>query len=615
MGGLAHGLFLSLIQGLRSPGKTALSTRVFSKRHLALTGFIGLAFAVATLRLGYFVIDEANAGWAVLKRPDMIAPPQPLPPLQPARYRTQILDAQGQILANNIKVRILCHRPGEVEDPREAAQTLAGIIPDANAEFLERRLRGTHPWLRYEVTPSQAQDIHDAYIRGIEFCPDQRRAYPHGVLFAHPLGFTGSDNKGLAGMERRLNLQIQNSLEPLQTSLDATVQGIVMAELAAQIDRFEALGGVAILMRVDTAEIISLVSLPTFDPNRVVDVNAPGMFNRATMGVYELGSVMKPFTIAAALNDGIVDVDTQLEIADRLEIEEFEIKDFPGTPKGLLTVAEIVQYSSNIGTAQIAAMLGTERQQFYLREFGLIRPVDLEVAEIAPPLVPYTWRDIETMTVAYGHGISVTPLQLVAAEAALVNGGLYRRPTLVATRDQDRSAVRVIDTHTSDLTRSLLRRVAVFGSGRAANAKGYVIGGKTGTAEKSAAGGYNQDARISSFLGAFPIHDPAYVLLVSIDGPKPQEWTFGHATGGWVAAPVFGRIVERIGPYLGVERVREDPYGYEVPESIVASTTPASPTAPISLPDPSASSEVKESNSLARNALIERLIASDGILF
>ncbi len=612
---LAQGLFGSFFHGLRHPGKAALSETVFSRRHLALTGFIGLAFAVATLRLGYFVLDESEAGWAFWQRAEAIDRPQTLAALQPVRHRAQILGAQGQILANNIKVKILCHRPGQVEDPRAAAQTLAAIIPGADPEFLERRLRGTHPWLRYEVTPSQAQDIHEAYIQGIVFCPDQRRAYPHGALFAHPLGFTGADNQGLAGMELRLNLQIQNSAEPLQTSLDATVQGIVMAELAAQIERFEALGGVAILMRVDTAEVVSLVSLPTFDPNQVVDVNAPGMFNRATMGVYELGSVMKPFTIAAALNDGLVDVDTQLEIAQSLEIDQFEIEDFPGTPKGVLTVAEIVQYSSNIGTAQIAAMLGPERQQFYLREFGLIRPVDLEVAEIAPPLVPHTWRETETMTVAYGHGISVTPLQLVAAEAALVNGGLYRRPTLLATQGQDRAATRVIDAHTSDLTRSLLRRVAVFGSGRAANAKGYVIGGKTGTAEKSAAGGYNNDARISSFLGAFPIHDPAYVLLVSIDGPKPQEWTFGHATGGWVAAPVFGRIVERIGPYLGIERLHEDPYGYEVSENAIASATPASPTAPISLPDPPAPTDVGESNAVARNAFIESLIAGDGILF
>ena len=609
-------------RGLVRPGYEALIDATFNRRRHTLTGLLVCAFLVAVARLSYFSMNDAKATWQAWQGSETVLKPQTLSLLHPQRHRAQILDAQGQILANNIKIKILCHRPGEVKDPQQAATLLTSLIPGSDVNFLADRLKGHRHWLKYEISPRQAQQIHDAYIPGIYFCDDQRRVYPHGRLFAHPIGFTGADNQGLAGVEARMNLQIQNSTTPIQTSLDATVQAIVQEELSAQISRFEALGGVAILMRADTSELISLVSLPTFDPNKVIDVNDPSMFNRATMGVYELGSVMKPFTIAAALNEGIINVDTQIDVSQNIKIGEFEIEDFPGTPTGNLSVAEIVQHSSNIGTAHIARMLGAERQQEYLRDFGLIQPVDLEVIELSPPLLPNSWRETELMTVAFGHGISVTPLQLVAAQTALVNGGLYRRPTLLAVQGQNRSSKRVIDDLTSQLTRSMLRRVAVFGSGKNANVDGYIVGGKTGTAEKSTAGGYDDQARISSFLGAFPIHDPAYVLLVSIDGPKPQEWTFGHATGGWVAAPTFGRIVERIGPHLGIERLQEDPYGYEPANAPIANVA----SAPVTPPVNAISTGIKENindedtppsplSTAAQSDLIHSLILSDGIHF
>ena len=234
-----------------------------------------------------------------------------------------------------------------------------------------------------------------------------------------------------------------------------------------------------------------------------------------------------------------------------------------------------------------------QKQQQYLRRFGFTQPADLEVAEISAPLLPTTWGRIQTMTIGYGHGISITPLQAVAAQAALVNGGLYRRPTLLARGGDGVETRRVISPRTSAQIRAMLRQVAVFGSGKNANASGYVVGGKTGTADKFGAGGYREDARIASFMGAFPIHAPEYIILVSIDEPKPQAWTQGYATGGWVAAPVFKTIVEKIAPHLGVQRVVEDPYGLDTPAPLEPpmSTVPAAPAlaavpqAPIAAPD------------------------------
>ena len=569
-----------ILRGIFWPGERALSVPTYHRRRRMLTFAICLAFALASLRLAAFARDDAQAMWATWQGGETTGHHRPsLALTTEKRSRANILDANGSVLASNIDIKVLCHRPGTVRDPAAAAQALKTIIPEANVATLAQRLSGNRAWLTHEVSPRQQQQIHDLYIEGIEFCDDQRRVYPYNDLFAHALGFTDVSNQGLTGMESRLDLQIQSSTTPIQTSLDATVQAIVAEELEKQIARFEAVGGVAILMRANTAEVVSLISLPTFDPSNVRDVNHPALFNRATKGVYELGSVMKPFTIAAAMNEGLVTVDTQVDVTKNIKIEEFEIEDFPGTPQGIFTVAQVIEHSSNIGTARIADLLGPKRQQAYLNRFGFTRPVEIELAEIASPLVPTTWGRIQTMTIGFGHGISVTPLQLVAAEAALVNGGLYREPTLLNTQGRIREGTRVIDDQVSALVRSMLRRVAVFGSGKNANAAGYVVGGKTGTAEKFSTGGYNEDARIASFLGAFPIHDPEYVLLVSIDEPKPQDWTYGYATGGWVAAPAFARIVDRIGPHLGIQKLATDPYGYEQPTLALIANTASTPAA------------------------------------
>ncbi len=620
-GGIKMWLPIPRLRGLLRPGERFLEPRIYHRRRHWMSFFIVLMFSAALVRLGSFAEEEASQVWAAWTGAEAEAPRQPLTLALTAdpRDRASILDAQGLVLATSIDVSILCHRPGEVSNPRATAAALAQIIPEANEARLAERLAGPHPWLTHEVSPRQQQQIHELYLEGITFCDDKRRVYPQGELFAHTVGFTDLGNQGLTGMEAALNLQIQNSQAPIQTSLDATIQSIVAQELAEQIEAFEAIGGVAILMNAHTAEVVSLVSLPTFDPASIRDVNDEALFNRATKGVYELGSVMKPFTVAAALNEGLINGRTQIDVTRNLQIDSFEIADFPGTPRGIYTVPQVIERSSNIGTARIADLLGPDMQQRYLGRFGFTNAVDIELAEIAAPLVPHTWGRIQTMTISYGHGISITPLQLVAAEAALVNGGLYRHPTLLSARGQEREARRVISEDTSIAIREMLRRVAVFGSGKNANAPGYVVGGKTGTADKSRLGSYAEDARIASFIGAFPIHDPQYVLLVSIDEPKPQEWTYGFATGGWVAAPVFGEIVQQIGPHLGIQRLEADPYGYAEPEPVrYAEASPAPEAAPAPVTPQSSAPRAAQAPSAAESAqaqsdLIDSLIASDGV--
>lgn len=601
-----------MMRGLIAPGHRFLDTQVFHRRRHVMTLAICAGFLAVLARLALFAEADATRTWAKLTGD---TPPAALPELRLTendRDRAQILDASGMVLAGTVNVSVLCHAPGKVKDPAAAARALSTIIPEADPEVLEARMRGTNPWLSHEVSPRQQQEIHNLYIQGIEFCDDKKRIYPHGPLFAHLIGFTAVGNEGLSGMEKRLNLELQSSDEPLQTSLDATVQAVIAEELEEQIDKFEAIGGVAVLMRAGTGEIISLVSLPTFDPLNIKDVNDPALFNRATKGLYELGSIMKPFTIAAALNEGLINPSSQIDVTRNLTVGKHTIADFPGTPKGIFTVGQVIERSSNIGTARIADMLGSERQQAYLRQFGFTRPADIELAEISSPLLPSNWGRIQTMTIGYGHGISITPLQAVAAEAALVNGGLYRRPTLLARDDRQAEAVRVISEQTSAQVRAMLRRVAVFGSGRKAQADGYVIGGKTGTADKPKGGAYCEDCRIASFLGAFPVHDPEYVLLVSIDEPKPQEWTYGYATGGWVAAPAFSRIVQRVGPHLGIQRLAQDPYGFSQPKPITQATASAAPQTGSSVTATPAPSQASNSGG---GDFIGDLINSDGTIF
>jgi cell division protein FtsI (penicillin-binding protein 3) len=295
-----------------------------------------------------------------------------------------------------------------------------------------------------------------------------------------------------------------------------------------------------------------MVSLPDFNPNNLASATQEAMFNRATLGDYEMGSTFKLFNTAAALDAGTSTLNSTYDVTHKIKIARFEIYDYEPEHHPL-TVAEILKVSSNIGSARMALDLGIENQKAFMTRMGLTRPASIELPEVSSPLVPNPWREINSMTIAYGHGMAVSPLHMMTGVSALVNGGLFHAATLLQHNDGDQTAAqRVIKPGTSKIMRDLMRMVVVEGTGKKADVPGYEVGGKTGTAEKNGAGGYHHKSLLSSFIATFPISDPKYVVLAMIDEPQGNKESFGFATAGWTAAPTVGRVIAQIGPLLGL---------------------------------------------------------------
>ena len=316
------------------------------------------------------------------------------------------------------------------------------------------------------------------------------------------------------------------------------------------------------MLDAQTGEILAMVSLPDFDANQAGTASPDERFNRATLGIYEMGSTFKVFNTAMALDSGRIHLADKFDTTKPIEIGRYTIHDFE--PMGRwLSVPEIFMLSSNIGAARMAMEMGTESQKSFLSKVGMLRPVSVELPELGRPMYPAEWRPINTMTIAFGHGIAVSPLHVVSGVAAMVNGGIMRPATLIKRApDEVSDGQQVISPKTSSLMRELLRLVVKAGTGKAADAPGYLVGGKTGTAEKTLARGYSTNARLASFVGAFPINAPRYIVLVMVDEPKPNAHSYGFATGGWVAAPVVSRIVQRMAPLLGMA-----PFPNDAPEA------------------------------------------------
>lgn len=472
------------------------------------------------------------------------------------KSRATITDRNGLMIATSLATVSLYANPKEIIDARAAARALAPLLRQ-NETDLYNKLASDRSffWLARHLPPKQQQAVNNLGIPGIYFKNDERRVYTQGELFAHAVGYTDIDNTGLSGLERGLNNRLLQSGQPLTTSLDVRVQNIARQELASGISKFNAIGGTAIVMDANNFEILALVSLPDFDPNQPGRIRDEQRFNRGTLGVYEPGSTFKIFNSALVLEAGVATLNTRYDTTKPIKIGRFTINDYH-PEKRPLTVAEIFMHSSNIGSAHMAMDVGGGAQQAFLKKFGLLAANDLESNENGRPMVPNQWGNVNTMTIAFGHGIAITPLQLVRATAAAINGGYLGTPTLLK-RTTPPERQRVISARTSEQVRRLLRLVVSEGTGKAAMVPGYLTGGKTGTAEKIGAGGYNRDARISSFIGAFPMDSPQYVIYVMIDEPKPTKESFGFATGGWVAAPVAGKIISQIGPILGIPPIDE----------------------------------------------------------
>jgi cell division protein FtsI (penicillin-binding protein 3) len=531
---------------LEGPAKAALD---ISHTRLLIAGMLFLlAFAVIAGRL----IEVAG-----LKSGDLRA--AHAHPAGPVVARGDILDRNGVLLATTLDTSSLFAVPKDVPDKQAAAAQLASLLPGISADDIYAKLNSDKGfvWLARQISPRQEMAVIQLGIPGLEFQTEGKRVYPKGDLAAHVLGFAGLDNSGLAGIERGFDDSLRNGAAPVQLSIDVRLQYILQSELARQIADFQALGGAGIVMDVRTGEVLALASLPDFDPNDPGAAKPENFFNRATLGIYEVGSLFKIFSTAMALDDGVSTLSSRYDATKPLEVSGYTIHD-DDPQNRWLTVPEIFMYSSNIGEARMAAEGGTDRQRDFLSRLGLLSQPSFELPELGSPLLPHPWRPINTMTIGFGHGISVSPLQVASAAAAVVNGGILYPATILKRPDgAPLQGQRVISENTSADMRKLMRLVVEQGTGRLADAPGYLVGGKTGTAEKVVNGGYARHALISSFLGVFPINDPRYLVLALLDEPHIGTRD-GGATGGLIAAPLVRRIVERMAPIAGIQPVDEN---------------------------------------------------------
>lgn len=533
------------------------------ERQLLETSHTRLIITGALLCLAFVVIGARLVEVAAFKAGDAhIA--RSLPATHVVVGRADIIDRNGALLATTLETPSLYADPKIVLSAREGAQAaahkLVQVLPDLNEAEVYQKLTSDKSfiWLKRQLTPRQQDAVNRLGIPGLEFQDEDKRIYPQGDLVAHVVGYAGVDNKGLAGIERSFDEPLRSSPQPVQLAIDLRIQAILREETLRQMTEFKAEGGSGIIMDVSTGEVVALVSLPDFDPNDPSATPAANLFNRVTLGVYEIGSVFKIFTTAMALDAHVTSMGGGYDATDPIHIGRFTIHD-DHAQRRWLSVPEIFMYSSNIGAAKMALDVGPDRQRAFLEKLGLLQAPRFELPEIGAPHLPSPWRPINTMTIGFGHGISISPLQIATAVSAVVNGGILHPATLLKVpQGQSVAGQRVISPETSIELRKLLRLVVEKGTGKLAEAPGYLVGGKTGTAEEVAGSRYDTHALLSSFAGVFPVNDPRYFIMISIDQPHGDAQSSGYATGGWVAAPGVARTVERMASLVGIQPIDED---------------------------------------------------------
>lgn len=526
-------------------------------------------------------------------------------PQEHVANRAAITDRNGEMLAISLPVTALYANPQQIQDPQRVADRLVEVLPQLDRERVAARLSGDRQfaYILRAITPREQQAVIALGIPGLYFEEAERRFYPQGRAAVHALGNVDVDGRGIAGVERHFDERLRaDPGKPLRLSIDVRVQLALRDAVQQAISDYDGIGGAGILMDVHSAEVLGMVSLPDYDPaepvradgaaaaNRRDQGNDP-RFNRATVGVYEPGSTFKLLTAAMALESGTVNIWNGFDASRPIRYGRFTINDFRGKNRWL-ALPEILAYSSNIASAHMAAAVGPQRHREFMVRMGMGSRLGIELPETALPLIPRArdWRDINTMTIGFGHGISVTPLHVVTGVAALANGGILRQPTIVAQPPgTEREGVRVVSERTSDVLRRLMRLVVTDGSGRSADVPGYFVGGKTGTAQKTGPnGGYLQNKRIAAFVGAFPMNAPRYALYVMVDEPKPNARSHGYATAGWVAAPAAGLVISRVAPILGMvpetDRIAEIQQALAIPLQPARPPTRATVTQPASAP-------------------------------
>lgn len=483
----------------------------------------------------------------------------------PSHSRPDILDRNGEILARDIVMFSVFAEPRRVIDPDETVEQLLTILPELNAASLYRRLSGTSgfTWVSRSITPAKQQAIHNLGLPGIGFRPEVRRLYPNGGAAAQVLGAVNIDNLGIAGIESWIDssgLNVLRSagmdyrredLDPVNLSIDLYVQHAFADELRKAIDHYDAIGGAGLVLDVNTGEVVSLVSLPDFDPNNPTEAHKKENINRINVGVYEMGSTSKALTMAMGLDSNAFNIHSVVDATNPLRFGRFSISDYRGE-KRPLNMPEAFLVSSNIVFGKMAMQIGVDRHKEFLGALGQLTRLTTELPESAAPIVPRNWGAVNTATIAFGHGLAVTPLQATMGVAALVNGGRLIRPTFIkdASVEGRVLAEDVVSPSTGEALRYLMRLNGIDGSARRATIAGYHVGGKTGTAEKVIDGRYAKGRVMTSFMGLVPAHEPKYLILVMLDEPKPVEGTHGFRTAGWNAVPTAKAILNRILPMM-----------------------------------------------------------------
>jgi cell division protein FtsI (penicillin-binding protein 3) len=470
--------------------------------------------------------------------------------------RGNIYDRNGVLLATTLRVASLYADPYLVSDPVNAAKKLVEIFPDLSYGSVLQNLQSNKRfvWIKRNIMPHEQSAILEIGEPGLTFQYEDKRVYPHGSLMGHLQGYTDIDTRGLSGIERSFDALLASGND-LTLSMDYRLQHALRREVSGAMQEFSGIGGFGVVMDVNTGEILAGVSLPDFDPNTANDASDDEKFNRLSLGVYELGSVFKIFSTAAFLETHDVPLGTTFDVRHPIRVGRFTINDYHPENR-VLTLPEVFMYSSNIGSAMIGQAVGDEKLRDFYDDLGLLSPMDFGIKEVGRPMFPRPWREISTLTASYGHGIATTPLQLASAVASIVNGGNLISPRIVkedmAQGDNATKGRRIVSAKTAHRMRQLLRLVVTDGTGSKADVKGYLVGGKTGTAEKIGPGGYDTKKRISSFVGVFPMDSPQYAIYIAVDEPKGTKASYGYATGGWVSAPAVGRMISSMAAILGI---------------------------------------------------------------
>jgi cell division protein FtsI (penicillin-binding protein 3) len=551
--------------GLRAFGRELLATRLDRS-----------GARVRTLALGLFVAYAA-LGAKLLALGLSHDPPQTLKAAADdavSGARPDLLDRNGAILATDIKTMSVFAEPNRIIDKDEAVELITAVLPDVDAKELRERLSSKKGfiWVKRRITPKEQAEIFHLGLPGVGFLPENMRAYPNGPIGAHVIGFVDEDNVGIAGMEKYLDQQSLTDphvpgfavdperLKPVRLSLDLKVTHALRDELIAGLGRFQAKAAAGVVMDVNTGEILALESLPDFDPSAPGDVRDPTKINRINVGVYEMGSTFKALSIAMALDSGKVNLGSHVDARDSLRYGRFTIHDFHATHR-VLTVPEVFTHSSNIGAARLALMVGVPGHKAFLKKMGQLDRLRTELPESAEPLVPKRWGELNTMTIAFGQGLNVAPLQAVMAVCALVNGGRIMAPTFLPRTEEEAEKVshRVVSEQTSESMRYLMRSNATHGSASFANIPGYYVGGKTGTADKIIHGHYSEHRVFTTFMAITPADKPKYLFLTIYDDPQPAPEDHGFHTAAYNAGRVAGALIRRAEPLMGVPPMKEPP--------------------------------------------------------